>query len=78
MKFCEVKHMKRFFDTCSLLTDCSDLSDVILSSKTIEELENIKTSYNKDSAIKYKARKAVRAIKSQNPEVIIVNKNDYL
>lgn len=69
--------MKRFFDTCSLLTDCSDLSDVILSSKTIEELENIKTSYNKDSDIKYKARKAVRAIKSQNPEVIIVNKNDY-
>ena len=69
--------MKRFFDTCSLLTDCSDLSDVILSSKTIEELENIKTSYNKDSAIKYKARKAVCAIKSQNPEVIIVNKNDY-
>lgn len=69
--------MKRFFDTCSLLTDCSDLSDVILSSKTIEELENIKTSYNKDSIIKYKARKAVRAIKSQNPEVIIVNKNDY-
>ena len=69
--------MKRFFDTCSLLTDCSDLSDVVLSSKTIEELENIKTSYNKDSIIKYKARKAVRAIKSQNPEVIIVNKNDY-
>ena len=69
--------MKRFFDTCSLLTDCSDLSDVVLSSKTIEELENIKTSYNKDSAIKYKARKAVCAIKSQNPEVIIVNKNDY-
>lgn len=69
--------MKRFFDTCSLLTDCSDLSDVILSSKTIEELENIKTSYNKDSDIKYKARKVVRAIKSQNPEVIIVNKNDY-
>ena len=50
--------MKRFFDTCSLLTDCSDLSDVCISSKTIEELENIKTNNNKDSTVKYKARKA--------------------
>ena len=69
--------MKRFFDTCSLLTDCSDLSDVCISSKTIEELENIKTNNNKDSTVKYKARKAVRAIKSQRPEVIIVSQEDY-
>lgn len=68
--------MKRFFDTCSLLTDCSDLSDVVISSKTIEELENIKTG-NRSDDIKYKARMAVRAIKKQQPEVRIVTLDTY-
>lgn len=68
--------MKRFLDTCSLLTDCSDLSDVVISSKTIEELENIKTG-NRSDDIKYKARMAVRAIKKQKPEVRIVTLDTY-
>ncbi len=68
--------MKRFLDTCSILTDCSDLSDVVISSKTIEELENIKTG-NRSDDIKYKARTAVRAIKKQKPEVVIVTLDTY-
>lgn len=69
--------VKKIYDTNALLTDCFDLSNVVLSSKTIEELENIKTSSYKDNDIKYRARVAVRAIKEQNPEIIIVTQEDY-
>lgn len=69
--------MKKFYDTSSILTDCSDLSDVVISSKTIEELENIKTSSAKDADVKYKARVAVRAIKEQSLEVVVVTETDY-
>lgn len=68
---------KRFLDTNALLIDCSDISNSVISSKTIEELENIKTSSYKDNDIKYKARQAVRAIKEQKPEIIVVEKVDY-
>ena len=68
---------RKFIDTNVLLTECSDISDTILSSKTIEELENIKASANKDAEIKYKARQAVRAIKEQKPEIVVVDKIDY-
>lgn len=69
--------VKKFYDTCALLADCSNLSDAAISSKTIEELENIKSSANKDSDIKYKARMAVRAIKEQKPDVVVVQRLDY-
>lgn len=69
--------IKRFLDTNALLIDCSDISNSVISSKTLEELENIKTSYYKDNDIKYKARQAVRAIKEQKPEIIIVQQIDY-
>ena len=68
---------RKFLDTNAILTDCSDLSDVILSSKTLEELENIKSSSHKDNDIKYKARVAVRAIREQKPEIVVVQKSDY-
>lgn len=68
--------MKKFYDTCAILTDCSDLTDVCLSSKSIEELENIKTSANRDADLKYKARMAARAIKEQKPQIIIVTIDD--
>lgn len=69
--------LKKFLDTNALITDCSDLSDCVISSKTIEELENIKTSSYKDNDIKYKARVAVRAIREQKPEIIVVQQIDY-
>ena len=68
---------KRLFDTNAILTDCTDISNVLISSKTLEELENIKSSSHKDNDIKYKARVAVRAIREQNPEIVIVQKSDY-
>lgn len=74
--------MKKFYDTCSLLelTNSSDINanDICLSSVTLQELENIKTSANKDSETKYRARVAVRALKD-NPdvEIIVVNRDDY-
>ena len=67
----------RFYDTNAILTDCTDISNVIISSKTLEELENIKSSSHKDNDIKYKARVAVRAIREQKPEIIVVQKSDY-
>lgn len=68
---------KRFFDTNAILTDCTDISNVLISSKTLDELENIKTSSHKDNDIKYKARVAVRAIREQKPEIVVVQKSDY-
>ena len=74
--------MKKFYETCSLLelTNSSNINatDICLSSVTLQELENIKTSANKDSETKYRARVAVRALKD-NPdvEIIVVNKDDY-
>ena len=67
----------RFYDTNAILTDCTDISNIIISSKTLEELENIKTSSHKDNDIKYKARVAVRAIREQKPEIVVVQKSDY-
>lgn len=68
---------KKFLDTNAILTDCTDISNVLISSKTLDELENIKSSSHKDNDIKYKARVAVRAIREQKPEIIVVQKSDY-
>lgn len=57
---------KKFYDTNILLNHSElleDLSDVVISTVTILELEDIKTSSHKDSETKFKARKAVRAIR---------------
>lgn len=68
---------RRLFDTNAILADCTDISNVLISSKTLDELENIKSSSHKDNDIKYKARVAVRAICEQKPEIVVVQKSDY-
>ena len=68
---------KRFLDTNAILEDCNDLTNCIISSKTIEELESIKTNRNKSDEIQYKARQAVKAIIRDNPDVAIVTEDDY-
>ena len=68
---------KRFLDTNAIISDCTDISNVSISSKTLDELENIKSSSHKDNDIKYKARVAVRAIREQKPEIVVVQKSDY-
>ena len=76
--------MKKFYDTCSLL----DLQEkafeepFYISLVTLQELENIKTSANKDAEIKYKARKITRLLAENEDlyDVIIdteeLNNND--
>lgn len=63
--------MKKFLDTSSILVWNEDLTDCIISSVTLEELEGIKSSANKDDTIKAQARQAVRAIERDNVTVYI-------
>lgn len=66
-----MKMIYNFYDTCSLLTKGTLLEDkneqIIISSVTLDELENIKTSANKDANIKYTARQLLRAL-NDNPD----------
>ena len=61
-----MKMIYNFYDTCSLLTKGTLLEDkneqIIISSITLDELENIKTSANKDANIKYTARQLLRTL----------------
>lgn len=55
----------KFYDTCSLLLNVDNLfndeeSIVVISSVSLDELENIKTAINKDAEVKYSARKLLR------------------
>lgn len=56
-----------FYDTCALLLKVDDLWEnpnvqIVISSITLNELENIKSSYNKDADIKYSARKILNEL----------------
>jgi predicted ribonuclease YlaK len=62
----------KFFDTCSLLLKANHLFDedsykVVISSISLQELEDIKTAYNKDADVKYSARKVLATL-NENPE----------
>lgn len=68
--------MYHFLDTSAILNGALKqyTEDIYLSPLAITELENIKTSFNKDDKIKYKAREAIREIlKSDNIEYNIVS-----
>lgn len=58
--------MIKFYDTCSLLKKVDTLFEdderFVVSSITLEELENIKTSDRKSPDVKYAARKLVRLL----------------
>lgn len=61
----------KFYDTCSLLLKLENLFEeedvrVAISSITFQELEDIKTSGNKDAEIKYSARKLLNIL-ANNP-----------
>ena len=62
----------KFYDTCSLLLKTNHLFDeedvkVVISSISLQELEDIKTANNKDAEIKYSARKLLNTL-NNNPE----------
>lgn len=59
--------MSNFYDTCSLLLKANNLFEkeeeqFVISSITLEELENIKTSSNRDADVKYSARQLLRLL----------------
>ena len=62
----------KFYDTCSLLLKTNHLFDdenvkVVISSISLQELEDIKTANNKDAETKYSARKLLNIL-NENPE----------
>lgn len=66
-----------FYDTSSLLKRATDLFDnpdekIIISSITLEELEDIKTCHNKDMDVKYAARKLLHTIDENRSKIEIV------
>ena len=69
----------KFYDTCSLLLKVDNLweedTTLVLSSITLEELEHIKTSVNKDPDVKFAARKLIHELDTHygSYEVIIWN-----
>lgn len=73
---------KNFYDTCSLLLKAGNLfeqeENIVLSSITLEELENIKTSINRDPDVKYAARKLLHDL-DEHPDAyeIVIYKDEY-
>lgn len=61
----------KFYDTCSLLLKAGNLfeedSNIVISSITLKELENIKVSANKDPDVKYAARRLLHLL-DENPD----------
>ena len=75
--------ISKFYDTCSLLKRVEDLFEegvgVYISSITLKELENIKTSSNKDVDIKYAARKLLHMLDENSDKYeTVVFKSEYL
>lgn len=72
----------KFYDTCSLLLKANHLWDedchIVLSSITLEELEHIKTSINKDPDVKFAARKLIKELDEHYGEYSVVFWNNEL
>lgn len=73
----------KFYDTCSILLKAGTLfedeeDNIVLCSITLEELENIKTSTNKDPDTKYAARKVLHDLENHfDAYRLIVYKDEY-
>lgn len=65
---------KLFLDTNALLNlqDAAFKENFIISQKTLEEIENIKSSGNKDGEIKYKARKMAHLLDEHYGEFTVI------
>ena len=74
----------KFYDTCSLLLNKNHLFDnenekTIISSISLQELEDIKTASNKDADTKYSARKLLHILQQHPDEYEIhIFKEDML
>lgn len=73
-----------FYDTSSLLLRANNLfeddnENIVISSITLKELENIKTSGNKDADVKYSARKLLHVLdENKNKYDCIIFKEDMM
>ena len=70
----------KFYDTCSLLIKGTEAfqetdTEVVISSITLQELEDIKTSRHKDETIKRQARIIVRALETMPHKIHIYREN---
>lgn len=67
--------MKKFYDTNSLLSELKDAfkEPFYISNITLKEIENIKTSMNKDPDIKYKARKLINLLDEHENDYTVIN-----
>ena len=75
--------MIKFYDTSSLLLMAEHLFEnkndtIVISSITLQELEHIKVSINKDSHIKYIARKLLHVLDENNSKFICHIYKDYM
>ena len=72
--------MTKFYDTSSLLLKADTLFEdneyFAISSITLEELEHIKTSANKDADVKYSARKLINSLNNHMGEYEVVFFNE--
>ncbi len=66
----------KFYDTCSLLLKANHLwnedETIVISTITLQELENIKTAANKDIDVKFSARKVLHELEDHYGEYEIV------
>ena len=70
----------KFYDTNELLHSIDDIEGKIyLSSVTLQELEHIKTSKNKDEDVRFEARKVTRFLRQneESYECIVAEKKHY-
>ena len=70
----------KFYDTNELLHSVSEIEGkIFLSSVTLQELEHIKTSRNKDEDVRFEARKMTRFLRENEDsyECIVVEKKHY-
>ena len=67
--------MIKFYDTNALLTLLDDAftEKFIISSKTLEEIEHIKVSANKDEEVKFKARILAKLIDEYQDDVEVIH-----
>ena len=69
------------YDTCSLLEQAGhlfedDSYELLITSITLEELENIKTASNKDVSVKCAARRVLQDFDTHSGDFTIILYND--
>ncbi len=69
--------MMKFYDTNALLFLLDDAFNekFVISSKTLEEIEHIKTSGNKDDEVKFKARRVARLLDEFQDNILVLHHN---